>query len=658
MAPVTAAAPIAGAGAKVRTAMMSAAGNPGHGPSASKAKAKVGQEKVAGEKVKPAAKLPGNKAKAAVEKEQAHPAKKTTVPGGKKDRKATGDGWYIKGLHDFRCDYCDKQGKDCQKRVGKDNKVGACVGCFIAKIACTHSMKGKGKKVDGGVSDRPKKPKAKRKAPKSPEYVSDGDGDESNTSPHTHTKPAQVIIPADPIRVVTEEDVATARRHAKRPAPRPVLPPSPVMVPKAGKVITVQSRSPTPGPSNDPLLTAAIKARVELPSFSPRPEPHLAARQADWFDEMVQYVDEVNAGNAEHQQQITSTVRHLSAIVDALPSGAAAVDEVLALTSRVSDLEDSTAVGFKRLKERILKHRTRCDEMSAWVTELEERIQRLERSEREQRSHALRPLTPTPGLAHIGRTFVSPSPSTMSEESVDDEEREEGEVSEDEDEGEGEEALSERDTGMGEISEDPPSPFSPDDPKEKERSGEVAANVEVDKHLEGIASMSAASLGIALAMAPAAEASTETTPTSPHTLGADPVPSASSLPIASDTIAGQASSSEGARAVEVFLGGGPILPGIAVGTSVPLTTGDAILVPTISVINPTPENSQEQVPVAGPSTCRSSPRNHTGSEGSPPIGCELRSRTPLPPATGQKRKADDLDAGARTSKLSSKRQHK
>ncbi|KAG6903390.1 hypothetical protein DXG01_000552, partial [Tephrocybe rancida] len=136
-----------------------------------------------------------------------------------------------------------------------------------------------------------------------------------------------------------------------------------------------------------------------------------------------------------------------------------AVDEVLALTSRVSDLEDSTAVGFKRLKERILKHHTRCDETSAQVTELEECIQRLERSEREQRSHALRPLTPNPGLAHIGRTFVSPSPSTMSEESVDDEEREEGEVSEDE--GEGEEALLERDTGMGEISEDPPSPFSP-----------------------------------------------------------------------------------------------------------------------------------------------------------------------------------------------------
>ncbi|KAG6904620.1 hypothetical protein DXG01_008584 [Tephrocybe rancida] len=461
VAPVTPAATIAGAGAKVRTAMMSAAGNPGHGPSASKAKAKVGQEKVAGEKVKPAVKLPGDKAKPAVEKEQAHPAEKTTVPGGKKDRKATGDSWYIKGLYNFRCEYCDKQGKGCQKRVVKDNKVGACVGCFITKIACTHSMKGKGKKVDGGVSDGPKKPKAKHKAPKSPEYMSDGDGDESNT---------------------------------------PVLLPSPVVAPKASKVITVRSRSLIPGPSNDPLLTAAIKARVELPSFSPRPKPRLA-RQADWFDEMVQYVDEVNASNAEHQQRITSTVGRLSAIVDALPSGAAAVDEVLALTSRVSDLEDSTAVGFKCLKERILKHRTHCDKTSAQVTELEERIQRLEHSEREQRSHALRPLTPTPRLAHIGRTFV-----TMSEERVDDEEREEGEVSEDE--GEGEEALSERDTGMGEISEEPPSPFSPDDPKEKERSGEVAANIKVDKHLEGIASMSAASPGIAPAMAPAAKAST------------------------------------------------------------------------------------------------------------------------------------------------------
>ncbi|KAG6912471.1 hypothetical protein DXG01_014340, partial [Tephrocybe rancida] len=159
-------------------------------------------------------------------------------------------------------------------------------------------------------------------------------------------------------------------------------------------------------------------------------------------------------------------------------------------------------------------------------------------------------------------------------------------------------------------------------------------------------------------MAPAAEALTETTPTLPHTLSANPVLSASSLPIAGDTIAGQASLSEGARASEVFLGGGPILPGIAVGTSVPLTTGDAILVPTISVINPMPENSQEQVPVVGPSTRRSLPRNHTGSEDSPPIGRELRSRTPLPPATGQMRKADDLDAGARTLKPSSKCQHK
>ncbi|KAG6912713.1 hypothetical protein DXG01_012691 [Tephrocybe rancida] len=178
-----------------------------------------------------------------------------------------------------------------------------------------------------------------------------------------------------------------------------------------------------------------------------------------------------------------------------------------------------------------------------------------------------------------------------------------------------------------------------DDPKEKERSGEVAANVEVDKHLEGIASMSVASPGIAPPMAPAAEASTKATPTSPHTLSADPVPLLR----------------QRAHERQKFSSG--------VGPSFwelpwELTTGDAILVPTISVINPTPENSQEQVPVAGPSTRRSSPRNHMGSEDSPPIGRELRSRTPLPPATGQKRKADDLDAGARTLKPSSKRQHK
>ncbi|KAG6912047.1 hypothetical protein DXG01_001678, partial [Tephrocybe rancida] len=82
----------------------------------------------------------------------------------------------------------------------------------------------------------------------------------------------------------------------------------------------------------------------------PPPEPRTLKR-GDWFQEMIEYVDEVNASNVEHQQRISSAVGRLSGIVDALPVGAAVADEIRALASRFSDLEDSTDVGFKRLKE-------------------------------------------------------------------------------------------------------------------------------------------------------------------------------------------------------------------------------------------------------------------------------------------------------------------
>ncbi|KAG6912572.1 hypothetical protein DXG01_013699, partial [Tephrocybe rancida] len=177
-------APTAGAAGKAKTAMISAAGNPAHGPSGSKPKPKGDKVNVAAEKDTAPAEddAPGDKGK--------------TAPG-KPDK----EDMVIKGVHAFPCELCKVRGWVCQKRVGKDRKIGACAACYVAKGACTHSMKGKGKKIDDGATEAPKKLKPKCKAPKTPVYVSDEDDEATTPIPLPPLKHARVIIPADPIRV-------------------------------------------------------------------------------------------------------------------------------------------------------------------------------------------------------------------------------------------------------------------------------------------------------------------------------------------------------------------------------------------------------------------------------------------------------------------------
>ncbi|KAG6914418.1 hypothetical protein DXG01_000476 [Tephrocybe rancida] len=369
--PPTTSAPVPGAIAKVRTTVMTPIGHSGHGPTLAKGKV-VGVTSSNSAKAVAAPAMAGN---------TNVPSEETKARAGKQEPNPEEDGWYIDSIHAFPCHNCEKHNYECKWRVGKDNKVGACIRCFLAKIGCLHSMKGKGKKQEDAGSEAPKKAKAKpkHKAPKSPEYVSNID------------------------------DKASPVKAGHLPA--------------AGKqkALAPQPRSPTPTPSNNPLLAAALE-------------------EGDWFAEMVQYVNEANAGNVEHRQCLTSTVGRLSAIVDALPSGAAAIEEACVLTSRVSDFEESTDTSFKRLKERILKHREHCNQTSACVTNLEDQIQRLEQRELE---HDL---------------SVEPS--------GEDEEGEEGEVSEEEDGCVKD--VSGGDVEMDEFSEDPPSPSSQNEPEEGE----------------------------------------------------------------------------------------------------------------------------------------------------------------------------------------------
>ncbi|KAG6903511.1 hypothetical protein DXG01_000536, partial [Tephrocybe rancida] len=79
----------------------------------------------------------------------------------------------------------------------------------------------------------------------------------------------------------------------------------------------------------------------------------------------------------------------------------------------------------------------------------------MEESQQEQQQCTMRHLSPVAAPAHQGRTFVSPTPSTPSMDSSEDDEEHEGEVSAVD---EGVEQESEKDLPMGEFSDDPPSP--------------------------------------------------------------------------------------------------------------------------------------------------------------------------------------------------------
>ncbi|KAG6906071.1 hypothetical protein DXG01_016058 [Tephrocybe rancida] len=569
--PATSHPPIPTTSAKVRTAVITAAGNRGHGQSAAK---KLAPTSIPGENTRGATPMSGT------EKVQRNPGEKAKGQAGKQKPNPEEDGWYIDGVHATPCPNC-----------------------------------GKGKKPEEGTLDVLKKAKAKpkRKAPIIPEYVTDED----------------------------EES----------PAP------------------------PAPAPKPAP--------RVTLPSHTPPPDSR-RGKEGDWFEEMVEYVDEVNAGNVEHQQCISSTVGRLSAIVDALPNSAAALKELRSLTSRVSDFEDSTDTGFKRLKEQISKHWGHCDQTSARVTDLEQRIKKLERRELEQRTRSMRPPSPIAGPSQQGRTFVSLSPSESSaERSDDDGEGEEGEAGQ---EDEGGDLSSGTDTGMDDFSDDPLSPSSQDEPEAGEVNTNIAADAEMEVEVgepsdtestDGPATVPVtkgpAQQLLALSNVGGAQESPVSSSTTHEQVDKRaPIPSDSApppgdstptpgnnAPIPDDTtsvpdISGPIPGNgdvESDPPPQISLGGGPIIPRVAEVNPSP-TTGGATF-PVIHLINPTPDNSQEQLPPPGPSVRRTSPRLHPEE-----TGRALRSRPPAPGVPGNKRKANDDDAGGRTSKPPSKRQHK
>ncbi|KAG6913418.1 hypothetical protein DXG01_006976 [Tephrocybe rancida] len=102
------------------------------------------------------------------------------------------------------------------------------------------------------------------------------------------------------------------------------------------------------------------------------------------------------------------------------------------------------------------------------------------------------------------------------------------------------------------------------------------------------------------------------------------------------------------------IGGGPIFPGISDGHPPPAISKP--IIPDITVINPTPESSQDQLALPGPPVLLSLP--WLCLDKSTSSGHTLQSHMPAPPPALSKRKAEDKDARGRSSKPTSKSLHR
>ncbi|KAG6906401.1 hypothetical protein DXG01_014121 [Tephrocybe rancida] len=164
--------PIPTTSAKVRTAVITAGGNRGHGQSAAK---KLAPSVIPGENTRGVTPMSGT------EKVQQHLGEKAKGQAGKQKPNPEEDSWYIDGVHATPCPNCVSHKQEWEQCVGKDNK-------------------GKGKKPEEGTLDVPKKVKAKpkRMAPITPEYVTD-EGEESPAPPAPAPKPAHPLAKQKPI---------------------------------------------------------------------------------------------------------------------------------------------------------------------------------------------------------------------------------------------------------------------------------------------------------------------------------------------------------------------------------------------------------------------------------------------------------------------------
>ncbi|KAG6914536.1 hypothetical protein DXG01_016740 [Tephrocybe rancida] len=213
------------------------------------------------------------------------------------------------------CKRCVKSKKTCYIRIGKDGREGACYACNAQKVSCNLALKGKGK-----VQEQPGAPsnkathKGKGKVV-SPAYVEDTEEEDKEEEQDKEEQDEQDedkededevevvevalvcnIIPLDPQPALRRPSALAARSSGdqRRPAPRHSAP-----------------RAATLGPSNDPLLRTALSPmQCWVSSATPPPSGGVQPNQG-WYQQMVDYIAEVNAQNCDEQGRLDGLIKGL-----------------------------------------------------------------------------------------------------------------------------------------------------------------------------------------------------------------------------------------------------------------------------------------------------------------------------------------------------------
>ncbi|KAG6914837.1 hypothetical protein DXG01_015043 [Tephrocybe rancida] len=269
--------------------------------------------------------------------------------------------------------HCPKQGKDgpppphmdinkepckrCMKKkmyyihIGKDGKEGACYACNTKKVSCHLVLKGKGK-----VQDNKAAHKGKGKVVL-PAYVVDTKEEDKQDK---EDKDKVEVVKVAPVHSIIPLDPQLAPRWPSAPAAHQ---PSAPAAQSSGDQCRLgpqcsAGRAVTLGPSNDPLLS------------TPPPSGGVQPNQG-WYQQMVDYVAEVNAQNSDKQGRLDGLIKGLGKHAH----GDGIREDV---NRRIANLEQSTREGFARIGERLKAIWDCADTTTHCVNDMERRLTELE----------------------------------------------------------------------------------------------------------------------------------------------------------------------------------------------------------------------------------------------------------------------------------------
>ncbi|KAG6905775.1 hypothetical protein DXG01_000794 [Tephrocybe rancida] len=258
------------------------------------------------------------------------------------------------------CERCVIQGMTCYRHMGKDGKEGACFNCNQKKVSCNLALKGKLKPQDQHSNKASQKGKQKVEACTSRAITWRNGSDRIGLDVYQVVSPVYVAELDDDHEVDDNDDDKLVE----------VAPPG-RSFPRIPSRHHVGRLAQHQGPSNDPLLRTALSLSQCL-VLSPSPPPYGGVQpNQGWYQQMVDYVSEVNAQNWDKQGRLDGLIKALTKHAH----GDVIREDV---NRRVANLEQLTQEGFARTGECLKAIWDHADATTRRVSKLEQRVTELE----------------------------------------------------------------------------------------------------------------------------------------------------------------------------------------------------------------------------------------------------------------------------------------